>query len=84
MVTPGTLPRRILKAPNFYDALYLACNDKLSTEAGRKAVVVLTDAEDNGSKVRVEEAIEAAQRTDTVVHILLVYDPHYGADSGSR
>ena len=41
-----------------------------STEAGRKAVVVLTDAEDNGSKVRVEEAIEAAQRTDTVVHIL--------------
>jgi len=42
---------------------------------------VLTDAEDNGSKVRVEEAIEAAQRTDTVVHILLVYDPRYGANS---
>src|SRR4029077_10064548 len=64
-----------------YDALYLACTEKLSTEAGRKAIVVLTDAEDNGSKVRVEEAIEAAQRTDTVVHILLVYDPHYGANS---
>lgn len=81
-VTPGTIPSSGAKGTNFYDALYLACNDKLSTEAGRKAVVVLTDAEDNGSKVRVEEAIEAAQRTDTVVHILLVYDPHYGANSG--
>jgi VWFA-related protein len=82
MITPGTLPSGGPKGTDFYDALYLACNDKLATEAGRKAVVVLTDAEDNGSKVRVEEAIEAAQRTDTVVHILLVYDPHYGADSG--
>jgi VWFA-related protein len=81
-VTPGTIPQYGSKGTNFYDALYLACNDKLSTEAGRKAIIALTDAEDNGSKVRVEEAIEAAQRTDTVVHILLVYDPHYGANSG--
>ena len=80
-VTPGTIPQSGSKGTNFYDALYLACNEKLSTEAGRKAIVVLTDAEDNGSKVRVEEAIEAAQRTDTVVHILLVYDPHYGANA---
>jgi len=80
-ITPGTLPSGGAKGTNFYDALYLACTEKLSTEAGRKAIVVLTDAEDNGSKVRVEEAIEAAQRTDTVVHILLVYDPHYGANS---
>lgn len=82
IVTPGTIPVSGSKGTNFYDALYLACNEKLSTEAGRKAIVVLTDAEDNGSKVRVEEAIEAAQRTDTVVHILLVYDPHYGAATG--
>jgi VWFA-related protein len=81
MVTPGTIPTGGSKGTNFYDALYLACNDQLAHEAGRKAVIVLTDAEDNGSKVRVEEAIEAAQRTDTVVHILLVYDPHYGANS---
>jgi VWFA-related protein len=79
--TVGTIPQSGSKGTNFYDALYLACNEKLSTEAGRKAIVVLTDAEDNGSKVRVEEAIEAAQRTDTVVHILLVYDPHYGANA---
>jgi len=78
MVTPGTIPTRGAIGTDFYDAIYLACGDKLSTEAGRKAIVVLTDAVDNGSKVRVEEAIEAAQRTDTVVHVLLVYDPREG------
>jgi VWFA-related protein len=62
----------------FYDAIYVACGEKLSTEAGRKALVIITDADDQGSKVRMEEAIEAAQRTDTVVHILLVHDPGYG------
>jgi VWFA-related protein len=81
MVTPGTIPTRGAIGTNFYDAIYLACSEKLSTEAGRKAIVALTDAEDNGSKVRVEEAIEAAQRTDTVVHILLVYDPREGANA---
>lgn len=82
MVTPGTIPTRGPIGTNFYDAVYLACSEKLATEAGRKAIVVLTDAVDNGSKVRVEEAIEAAQRTDTVVHILLVYDPREGANAG--
>jgi VWFA-related protein len=56
----------------FYDAVYLACNDKLVQEAGRKAVVVLTDAEDNGSRLKLQDAVEAAQRTDTVVHVLLI------------
>jgi VWFA-related protein len=82
IVTPGTIPQSGSKGTDFYDALYLACNDQLAHEAGRKAIVVLTDAQDEGSKVKMEEAIEAAQRTDTVVHILLVYDPHYGANTG--
>ena len=62
----------------FYDAVYAACHDKLAGEAGRKALVVLTDAQDEGSTLRIEDAIEAAQRTDTVVHILLVADARYG------
>lgn len=77
MVTPGTLP----SGPNgthFYDAVWVACGEKLATEAGRKALVIITDAEDFGSKVRLEEAIEAAERTNTVVHVLLVHDPGYG------
>lgn len=66
---------------NLYDAIYLACSDKLNGEAGRKAIVIVTDAEDTGSKVKLEEAIESAQRTDTVVHVLLVYDPRYGGNT---
>jgi len=69
---PGPLPSSNSGGTNFYDAVYLAAHDKLSDEAGRKAVVVLTDAEDTGSKLKLQDAIEAAQRTDAVVHILLV------------
>ncbi len=61
-----------------YDAIYLACGDKLNGEAGRKAIVIVTDAEDEGSKVRLEDAIESAQKTDTVIHILLVADRRFG------
>jgi len=67
-----------VRSTAFYDAVYLAASEKLAGEAGRKALVIITDADDQGSKVRLEEAIEAAQRTDTVVHILLVHDSGYG------
>jgi VWFA-related protein len=74
MVTPGPFPTSGNKGTNFYDAVYLACHDKMSTEAGRKTLVILTDAEDNGSKMKLDDAIEAAQKADTVIHILVVYD----------
>ena len=80
---PGPIGSRQITGTALYDAIYLACNEKLNTEAGRKAVLIVTDAQDEGSKVRQEEAIEAAQRTDTVVHILLVADPHFGGGNGS-
>jgi VWFA-related protein len=82
MINPGPVPSSHITGTALYDAIYLACNEKLSTEAGRKAIVVVTDAQDEGSKVRLEEAVEAAQRTDTVIHILLVADPHFGGNSG--
>ena len=79
---PGPIGSRQITGTALYDAIYLACGEKLASEAGRKAVVIVTDAEDTGSKVRLEEAIEAAQRTDTVIHILLVVDPRYGGNPG--
>ncbi len=79
MIAQGPLPSSGSGGTNFYDAVYLAAHDKLSDEAGRKAIIVLTDAEDTGSKLRLTDAIEAAQRTDTVVHILLV-----AADGGDQ
>src|SRR6267142_4485768 len=74
--TPGPIPSNI-GGTHFYDAVYLACSEKLATEAGRKALVIITDAQDEGSKLKLEEAIEAAQRTDTVVHVLLIHDPGF-------
>jgi len=83
MINPGPVPAGNVTGTALYDAIYLACHDELASEAGRKAIVIVTDAEDEGSKVRIEDAIEAAQRTDTVIHIILVYDPRYGANTGA-
>jgi len=60
-----------LKAGNstsLYDAVYLAAEEKLKQETGRKVMVVITDGDDNSSKVRKEEAIEAAQRSDVLIY----------------
>jgi VWFA-related protein len=83
MTTAGPFPTSGSGGTNFYDAVYLACHDKMASEAGRKALIILTDAEDNGSKMKLEEAVEAAQRADTVIHMLVVYDPRYGANFGA-
>jgi VWFA-related protein len=78
VVTPGTVPQGQNGGTDLYDAVYLACHDELATEAGRKAVVVLSDAEDTGSKVSLKESIEAAQRSDAVIHFLRLSDePFY-------
>ena len=79
---PGPIGSRQITGTALYDAIYLACSEKLASEAGRKAIVIVTDAQDEGSKVKLEEAIEAAQRTDTVIHILLVVDPRFGGNPG--
>ena len=79
---PGPIGSGNMTGTALYDAIYLACGEKLNGEAGRKAIVIVTDAQDEGSKVKLEEAIEAAQRTDTVIHVLLVADPRFGGNGG--
>jgi VWFA-related protein len=78
---PGPIGTQHVTGTALYDAIYLACGDKLNGEAGRKAIIIVTDAQDEGSRVKLEEAVEAAQRTDTVIHILLVYDPRFGGNT---
>jgi VWFA-related protein len=77
--TGGTIPSQG-GGTDLYDAVYLACHDELGSEAGRKAIVLLTDAEDTGSKLSLGEAVEAAQRADAVIHVILITD--YGETSG--
>src|SRR5579863_3216781 len=53
-----------------YDAIYLVSNELMSKQPGRKAVIVLTDGVDRGSKETLNSAIEAAQRANTAVYAI--------------
>jgi VWFA-related protein len=57
-----------------YDAVYLASHDEFSHEVGRKAMILLTDGEDEGSKLKIKDAIEAAQKADAICYVLLIAD----------
>ncbi len=63
------------KGTLLYDAIDLAANEKLRPEAGRKALVLLTNGVDEGSQTRIEPAIEAAQKANAIVYVLLIQDP---------
>ena len=62
-----------------YDAVYLASNEEMMKQQGRKALIVLSDGVDTGSQETLASAIEAAQRADTLVYsILFADDQAYG------
>jgi VWFA-related protein len=54
-----------------YDAIYLAANELMQKQPGRKALIVLSDGVDRGSKESLQSAIEAAERADTSVYCVL-------------
>jgi VWFA-related protein len=62
------------KGTLLYDAVYQASNEKLSRETGRKAVVILTDGEDEGSEHKITEAIAAAQKANVIIYGILLAD----------
>lgn len=84
----GTIPTQ--GAPRgtlLYDAVYLASHDELSQQVGRKAMILLTDGEDQGSRLKIKDAIEAAQKSDSIVYVLLCADRGFygfGGYSGDR
>jgi VWFA-related protein len=59
-----------------YDAVYYACRDKLMKQQQkesiptRRAIILLTDGEDNQSRVTREEAIEMAERAEVVIYTI--------------
>ncbi len=57
-----------------YDAAYLASDELMKKQQGRKALIILSDGVDHGSKVGLETAIETAQKSDTVVYAILFKD----------
>ncbi|HVH88665.1 MAG TPA: VWA domain-containing protein [Terriglobales bacterium] len=71
------------KGTLLYDAVYLAAHDKLRSEVGRKALVLLTDGEDQGSQLRLQDALEAAQKADAIVYVLLISDSGVAMGTGA-
>jgi len=64
-----------------YDSIYLASGELMKKQQGRKALVVLTDGVDHGSKESLAEAIESAQRADTLIYCILFADKEEGHDN---
>ena len=65
-----------------YDAVFLASDELMRKQEGRKALVLLTDGVDNGSKVSLDRAIETAQRSNTLVYSILYADPDFYSHQG--
>lgn len=71
------------KGTLLYDAVAQASRDKLSSETGRKALILLTDGEDQGSVTKPDQAIEAAQKANAIIYVILIADrPFYGYGFG--
>ena len=72
---PGPVPTMQNQAGTvLYDAVYLAANDRLRGEVGRKAIVVITDGVDEGSKLSRDKSIEAAQKADSIIYSIYYVD----------
>lgn len=70
------------KGTLLYDAVYMAANQKMNQEAGRKAMIILTDGDDQGSTHKIGDAIAAAQRNNVIVYVILIADTGFYGNFG--
>ena len=76
---------------HLYDAIFLASDELMSKQQGRKALIILSDGVDHGSQETLAYAIETAQRSDTIVYCILYADeegfgnhPSFGMGPGGH
>lgn len=62
---------------HLYDAVYLASNELMKERVGRKVLVLVTDGEDQGSKINLQKSIESAEKADVIVYSIVVSDPEF-------
>ena len=80
---PGPVPTiHQVRGTILWDSVYLAASDQLKGQVGRKAIVVITDGGDQGSRVKVEEAIKASQIADAIVYAIYYADSQFGMSFG--
>jgi VWFA-related protein len=77
--------RRRTGGTALYDAAFLASDELMSKQKGRKALIILSDGVDNGSKESLTKALEATQRADTIIYaIYFKGQEHQGYGGPSR
>jgi len=81
-VGEGPVPTMNQRGTLLFDAIYLASDEVLGKQVGRKAMVIITDGQDEGSRLKLRDAIEAAQKSDSICYVLLLSDPHFGSNTG--
>ncbi len=64
------------------DAVVQASKDTMAKQHGRKALILLTDGDDNGSEATLSNAIDAAQKADTLIFSILFSDSGRGHGPG--
>ena len=62
------------KGTLLYDAVYEVSDHKIHADTGRKALILLTDGEDEGSVTKPKAAIEAAQNANAIIYVILIAD----------
>jgi VWFA-related protein len=71
---PRPLPTGNIGGTHLYDAVYLASNEMMKNEVGRKVLILLTDGQDEGSQEKLEQALEAAQKSDVMIYSIAIID----------
>jgi VWFA-related protein len=77
---PGTQRRQAVAGTVLYDAVFLASDEILRHQEGRKAIILISDGVDNGSKITEKEATDAAHRADTLIYCIRYYDSSVYSD----
>src|SRR6185437_10008505 len=78
---PGGQRGRFHGGTALYDAVYLASDEVMRKQHGRKALILMSDGEDNASREPLSTAIASAQKADTLVYSILFAD-EYGFSGG--
>jgi VWFA-related protein len=87
MTLPGPVPTAYTpRGTVLFDAVYLAAGEKLKGQVGRKVIVLITDGSDQGSRLKIADALRAVQMADAVIYSIYFFDPAayggYGFGSG--
>jgi VWFA-related protein len=69
---------------HLFDAVYLASNNVLKQQTGRKALVIVGDGDDMGSMISKERAIRAAQQADALIYCIRIVDKNFGKQEGHK